>query len=102
MTELVAADPFHFPSPVAGGPGLLRWLPCELGPSGWCSNGRHDHCAHRWGGEQHDGVHSPEGYLTRRDGTVVAGTPLLPLHVWRCSCDCHNEAGATDLLGFIR
>ena len=95
------SDDFQIPSPVPGGPPLLRWLGCEYDASGWCTNGRHEMCAHRWGGPQHDGVPIPAGYLTRRDGTIVAGVQLLPMHVWRCACPCHTNDGATDLLGFI-
>jgi hypothetical protein len=32
------------------------------------------------------------------DGRPVA---LLPVHVWRCGCACHTEAGAVDLLGLV-
>lgn len=102
MSEPVLADEFHFRSPVPGGPGILRWLACEHGPTGWCSSGVHAKCAHRWGGPQQDGVRTPETHILRRDGTVVSGAPVLPLHVWRCTCDCHTDAGATDLLELIR
>ncbi len=83
-------------------------LPCEYGPSFYCNTGKHENCTHRYGGCHHHGSPSPEGYLVSGPGehaTVVydQGQPvaLLPMHVWRCSCDCHGDA-ATDLLELLR
>lgn len=92
--------------PVPGGPGLLRWLPCEYGPTGHCSAGRHQQCAHNFGGAQYGGKAGPAGYLMRRDGTVIPDNQahpivLLPEHVWNCTCSCHSPEAATDLLAFI-
>jgi hypothetical protein len=99
---LVALDDWHWASPVPGGPGILKWLPCEHGPSGHCTKGDHEKCAHRWGGPQHGGVLIPEGYVTDRRGMVGPSLPaILPMHRWRCPCECHTEAGATNLLELL-
>lgn len=100
------ADGIEQPSVVPGGPPILWRLPCELGPSGYCANGWHEHCGHRYGGSQHAGSPAPEGYLTRRDGTVVydrkvGAVMLLPMHLWRCDCSCHGDE-PLDLLEMIQ
>lgn len=98
MAELVVA---HFDMVAA----------CEYGPSGWCTNGRHEKCAHRAGGPQEAGVWSPECYVTignKPNGktAVPAGWPTViqPSHIWRCPCECHSapvDDEPNDLLDLL-
>lgn len=84
---------------------------CEYGSSGWCTNGRHEKCAHRVGGPQESGVWSPECYVTignKLNGktAVPAGWPTVirPSHIWRCPCECHRvpvDDEPTDLLELL-
>ncbi|ORA24922.1 hypothetical protein [Mycobacterium aquaticum] len=89
---------------------MTRPPACEYGPSGWCSNGSHDKCAHRVGGPMERGSWQPECYLTippkrghrgtepiPADGLdnalVIPGrgvAVIRPSHVWHCPCECHT------------
>jgi hypothetical protein len=81
------------------GPESDHRVACQYGMSGACEEGRHKDCAHNPGGWQHAGCaraedslrHKVDGYwfaVMDSDGKPV---PLLPLHVWRCSCSHHLE-----------
>jgi hypothetical protein len=77
-------------------------LACEYGPSFNCTTGRHAACAHNPGSAQENGSWAPEGYLTRGAGGDVvmddgAAVLLLPMHCWRCDCECHKTIKPVQL-----
>lgn len=68
------------------GAARLRWCPCQWGPCGRCSDGRHDRCAHK--GEWRPPA-TPATWIQDRAGHALTAVwmPGRPC-AWRCSCVC--------------
>lgn len=82
----------------------LTWRPeaCTWSRSGHCEMGNHSQCQHDVYGSQHDGVRIPSSWVQIRSGgrglvVVLDQTQVLPVHVWRCRCECHDPEMAGRL-----
>jgi hypothetical protein len=71
---------------------------CQNGRTSSCKTGSCKGCTHRDASAWHlTGAPQPEAYLEHRDAEGywrVISDPaarLLPIHVWRCSCTCHED-----------
>ena len=69
--------------------------PCEMGPTSGCRAGRHNLCSHGRGGACENGVVIRETVTMplRRGGHTAHGVVAFiadPVHVYRCSCECHR------------
>lgn len=102
-----SANRFHF-HVLDHGPQMSSLLPCQYGRSGDCQGGKHRDCSHNPGEWQHNPMPQAEGYLMHReagslptdrnggwsnlvDQSTGQRVALLPMHGWRCSCECHDK-----------
>lgn len=68
------------------GAAFLATCACQYGPCGWCSDGRHDRCAHK--GEWRPPP-SPATWMQDKRGMAIGAVWMTgkPCQ-WSCSCDC--------------
>lgn len=82
--------PTVLPAGYVAASGHLTKCPCQYGPSGCCTNGRHDECPRTWGWERH-GEPQPETWIVgRRWGALTAVWRNGTACRWLCPCDCHS------------